>query len=151
MARESWDDYFLGLAARAATRSTCVRRQVGAVIAQSNRVRSTGYNGSPSGYGHCSDGACPAGLSQDPTGENSRSEECIAIHAEANALLHCETLHREGATIYCTDFPCLSCAKLISNSGVMRVVYAGGLYAGWEQVRDFMKSCRVLVIGRTHD
>jgi len=143
--RESWDFYFLSMAKQAASRSTCVRRQVGAVIAQSNRVRATGYNGAPSGYGHCSDGACPR-ANIDGVEQGSSYDNCIAIHAEANALLHCETLHREGAVIYCTDFPCFSCAKLISNSGIGRVVYdENGLYEGWEEVRDFMRDCGVRV------
>lgn len=157
--RESWDSYFLNMAAQAASRSTCVRRKVGAVIAQNNRVRSTGYNGGPSGYGHCSDGACPRGRQQaspdyvagesgfvlSREGLTPEYEDCIAIHAEANALLQCEMLHREGATIYCTDFPCFSCAKLVSNSGIARLVYAGGTYEGWRTVMDFLRDCHVLV------
>jgi dCMP deaminase len=150
--RDSWDTYFLEMAAHAASRSTCVRRKVGAVVAQDNRVRSTGYNGGPSGYGHCSEGACPRGRSDAPSLADSvdlarEYGDCIAIHAEANALLHCETLHRRGATLYCTDFPCFQCAKLISNSGISRVVYAGGFYEGADAVVNFMRDCRVLVVG----
>lgn len=151
--RDSWDNYYLKMASQVATRSTCVRRQVGAVITQGNRVRSTGYNGGPSGYAHCSDGACPRGLSGAPSlvddiRVSQNYGDCIAIHAEANALLECETLHRQGSVIYCTDFPCFTCAKLISNSGIAKVVYGGATYEGWEKVLDFMRDCRVLVVAR---
>jgi dCMP deaminase len=141
--RQSWDEYFLSLAAQAASRSNCSRRAVGAVIAQGRRIRSTGYNGPPSGYGHCDAGACPRALT-----ESARSfgyDNCVAIHAEANALLFADHEDRDGATLYTTAAPCFSCAKLIANSGIAEVVASGGRYEGWDETRRFLQDCRVRV------
>jgi dCMP deaminase len=141
--RQSWDEYFLGLAAAAATRSNCSRRQVGAVIVRDRHIRSTGYNGPPSGYGHCDDGACPRAGTDAPRGFDY--DTCVAIHAEANALLFAAPADRAGATLYTTGAPCFSCAKLIANSGISEVVAAGGRYEGWDAVRRFLQDCKVRV------
>lgn len=155
-ARQSWDEYFLTLATAAATRSNCVRRRVGAVIVGGRRIHSTGYNGPPSGYGHCDEGACPrAGSTTDMCGPPSASDHglplddaydnCIAIHAEANALLFADPDERDGATLYSTAAPCFSCAKLIANSGIAEVVASGGRYEGWDDTRRFLIECGVRV------
>lgn len=141
--RQSWDRYFLDLAAAASTRATCSRRKHGAVVVNDRRIVSTGYNGAPSGYPHCMDGACPRAMSDAPQGHNY--EECIAIHAEANALLFASPPERQGATIYTTGAPCFGCAKLISNSGISEVVSSGGRYDGWDDVRDFLRRCGIRV------
>jgi dCMP deaminase len=141
--RRSWDDYFLELARTASTRATCARRHHGAVIVQQRRIVSTGYNGGPSGFPHCDEGACPRAASDAPQGHDY--EGCIAIHAEANALLFSSPLERAGASLYCTGAPCFGCAKLIANSGLGEVVAAGGRYAGWDEVRDFLRDCGVRV------
>ncbi len=141
--RQSWDEYFLSLAGQAASRSNCSRRRVGAVIVQDRRIRSTGYNGPPSGYGHCDAGACPRAVTETP--RSFGYDNCVAIHAEANALLFADHEDRERATLYTTHAPCFSCAKLIANSGVTEVVAAGGRYEGWEQTRRFLQDCRVRV------
>lgn len=141
--RQTWDEYFLSLAAQTATRATCSRRKVGAVVVHDRRIVSTGYNGGPSGMPHCDEGGCPRAATDPPMG--SGYDSCIAIHAEANALLFCGPRERAGATIYCTDLPCFGCAKLIANSGVAEVVAAGGLYDDWQQVRDFLRSAGVRV------
>jgi len=143
--RQSWDEYFLGLAAAAATRSNCTRRRVGAVIVAERHIRSTGYNGPPSGYGHCDLGACPRGSSTMPVGEPSGYDNCVALHAEANALLFSSPADRAGATLYCTAAPCFACAKLIANSGVAEVVASGGRYETWEATRRFLLDCGVRV------
>ena len=145
MARQSWDEYFLGLAQAAATRSNCVRRQVGAVVVAGRHIRATGYNGPPSGYGHCDAGACPRGTSTERVGEPAGYENCVAIHAEANALLFSSPEERDGATLYTTSAPCFSCAKLVANAGVAEVVAAGARYEGWEGVRRFLLDCGVRV------
>lgn len=139
--RRSWDDYYLDLARATSTRATCSRYQHGAVIVTGRRIVATGYNGGPAGYPHCLDGACPRATS-DPGPDEPR---CIAIHAEANALLFCSPEQREGASLYTTGAPCFGCAKLIANSGVDEVVAAGGRYDGWDQVRDFLRTCGVRV------
>jgi dCMP deaminase len=141
--RASWDEYFLDLARAASTRATCSRRKHGAVIVKGRRIVSTGYNGGPSGYPHCVDGACPRAASPAPQGHDY--DTCIAIHAEANALLFCGPDERDHATLYCTGAPCFGCAKLIANSGVAEVVAAGGRYEGWGDVRDFLLAADVRV------
>jgi dCMP deaminase len=141
--RVSWDDYFLELARAAASRATCIRRKHGSVIVKGRRIVSTGYNGGPSGYPHCDEGACPRAASDAPQGHDY--ERCIAIHAEANALLFCSPEERDGASLYCTGAPCFGCAKLIANSGVGEVVASGGRYEGWDEVRDFLRRSGVRV------
>jgi dCMP deaminase len=141
--RQSWDEYFLDLARTTSTRATCSRRKHGAVVVQDRRIVSTGYNGGPSGMAHCIDGGCPRAWSDAPQGH--AYESCIAIHAEANALLFSGPDERAGATLYCTGAPCFGCAKLIANSGVDEVVAAGGRYDGWDDVRDFLLEAGVRV------
>lgn len=112
--RPSWDEYFMGLAHRVATRATCPRAAVGAVIVKDNRILGTGYNGSPSGTAHCIDEGCIM----------SRNHCIRTIHAEVNAIL--DALQRgsvRGATLYCTHYPCANCAKLIKQVGIIKVVY----------------------------
>jgi dCMP deaminase len=141
--RQSWDEYFLGLAAAAATRSNCSRRRVGAVLVDGRHIRSTGYNGPPSGYGHCDDGACPRASTD--AAMCSPYDNCVAIHAEANALLFSDPRDRDGATLYTTAAPCFGCAKLIANSGVGEVVASGGRYEGWDATRAFLQDCGLRV------
>jgi dCMP deaminase len=143
--RQNWDEYFLTIAAAAATRSNCTRRGVGAVVVVDRHIRSTGYNGPPSGYGHCDDGSCPRGGSTMPAGEDPDYANCVAIHAEANALLFAGPDERAGATLYTTQAPCFSCAKLIANSGIAQVVAGGGRYQGWEETRRFLQDCGLRV------
>lgn len=124
----SWDYVWIATAATIARRSGCVRTQVGAVIVDpTNRLIASGYNGPPAtlasarvlGEDAICEYDCPRAMADAPV---SSYDECIAIHAEANALLFCDRRDREGGTIYVTRVPCLSCAKLIANSGLERVV-----------------------------
>jgi dCMP deaminase len=138
-----WDHYFLNIARETARRSNCVRRQHGAVIVRKRRIRSTGYNGPPSGHPHCDAGACPRAGSESVSGWGH--DDCVAIHAEANAILYSSPEEREGATIYITGVPCFGCAKLIANSGISEVVAEGAVYEGWERVRAFLLDCHVRV------
>jgi dCMP deaminase len=106
--------------------STCVRRQYASfVISENGRVVGFGYNGSPPGQEHCNDGACPRAFSTVPHGSpyDSGAGRCIAVHAEANALLFSDATARQGATLYVNGPPCPDCAKLIAGSGVKRVVH----------------------------
>ncbi|MEN9215402.1 MAG: dCMP deaminase family protein [Gloeomargarita sp. DG02_4_bins_56] len=121
--RPSWDEYFLMLAKLAATRSTCLAVPVGAVIVKQRQVLATGYNGPPSGSPHCTaQGFCYPGL---PSCDASRTLPSRAIHAEANAIAQAARhgIATEGATIYVTLAPCLSCLKLIISAGIREVVY----------------------------
>jgi dCMP deaminase len=122
-ARPSWDEYFLMLAKLAATRSTCLALPVGAVIVKQRQVLATGYNGPPSGSPHCTaQGFCYPGL---PRCDASSTLPSRAIHAEANAIAQAARhgISTEGATLYVTLAPCLSCLKLIISAGIREVVY----------------------------
>lgn len=121
--RPSWDEYFLILAKLAAIRSTCLARQVGAVIVKNKQVLATGYNGPPSGSVHCIDqGFCYPELSNC---DASKTLPSRAIHAEANAIAQAAKhgISTAGASIYVTLEPCLSCLKLIISAGISEVYY----------------------------
>jgi len=122
--RPSWDAYFMQIAHLVATRATCPRRSVGAVIVRDKRILATGYNGSPRGLAHCP----PGGPEHDwPTG-CMRAGHCIrALHAEQNAMLQAAQMGIacEGSTIYVTCQPCNMCAKMLINAGIVRVIYEG--------------------------
>lgn len=122
--RPGWDDYFLAVANVVARRADCTRRRIGCVLVDADhRVIATGYNGAPSGEPGCLSGACPRGqLSYDEIPKDSNYDNCISIHAEANALLYARASVK-GATAYITDKPCPSCAKLLRGAGIERIVY----------------------------
>lgn len=120
--RPSWDEYFMGIAELAATRSTCLRRQVGAVIVKDKKIQATGYNGAPSGLKHCLDIGCLRDQLKIPSGE--RHELCRATHAEQNAIVQAALfgVSIKDATMYSTTHPCILCSKLIINAGITRIV-----------------------------
>ncbi|MCQ2565364.1 MAG: cytidine/deoxycytidylate deaminase family protein [Clostridia bacterium] len=122
MSRPTWDEYFMEMAELARTRTTCLRRGVGAVIVKDNRVLATGYNGSPKGVSHCSETGCLRDKMKVPSGQ--RHELCRGLHAEQNAIIQaaCMGASIEGATLYCTTQPCIICTKMIINAGIKRVV-----------------------------
>ena len=120
--RPSWDDYFMQVAGVVATRSTCLRRRVGAVLVLGKRILATGYNGAPAGVPHCSDAGCLREQLGVPSGE--RHELCRGLHGEQNAMLQAARygIRIEGATLYTTYGPCSMCAKMAINSGIVRIV-----------------------------
>ena len=125
--RVSWDEYFMEIAEIVKTRSTCIRRQIGAVIVKDNRIITTGYNGAPSGCRHCTEiGSCYRQEHNIPSGE--RHELCRALHAEQNAIIQAAAMGHgiEGGTIYITHQPCAICAKMIINAGIQRIVIREG-------------------------
>ena len=127
MNRPSWDEYFMQMAELTAKRSTCLRRQVGAIIVKDKHIVATGYNGAPKGLPHCDElGGCYREKLGIPSGE--RHELCRALHAEQNAIIQAATLGQsiEGATIYVTHQPCIICAKMIINAGISRIVVRSG-------------------------
>jgi dCMP deaminase len=121
--RPSWDAYFLEITRAVARRSTCLRRQVGAIVVRDKRLLTTGYNGAPAGLAHCSETGCLRAELGIPAGE--RHELCRGLHAEQNALLQAALygIALQGATLYCTTAPCLICAKMLINAGLRRVVF----------------------------
>lgn len=125
-ARPEWTTYFLGIADAVAARGDCIRSRVGAVLVGSDfRIRSTGYNGSYPGGPSCSAGECERCNSDVPSG--SGYEDCVEVHAEANALLYASWPDCQGSTLYVTRKPCKDCTKLIRSSGVVKVVWADSL------------------------
>ena len=120
--RIDWDEYWMNIAKDVAKRSTCLRRQIGAVIVKDNVIISTGYNGAPRGFPHCLDVGCRRDKLNIKSGE--RHEECIGVHAEQNALIQAGR-EAAGATLYVNSYPCKICAKLIINAGIRRVVMSG--------------------------
>lgn len=124
--RPSWHEYFMSIALLAATRSTCLRRQVGAVIVRNKKVLATGYNGAPSGLTHCLDTGCMREQMGIPSGQ--RHELCRAIHAEQNAIIQAATsgVSIKDGILYSTTFPCILCAKMIVNAGIREIYITDG-------------------------
>ncbi|HZJ84796.1 MAG TPA: cytidine/deoxycytidylate deaminase family protein [Syntrophomonadaceae bacterium] len=123
--RPDWEEYFLQLAGLVASRSTCLRRQVGAVLVRDDRIISTGYNGAPRGLRHCLEIGCLREKEGIPSGQ--RYELCRGVHAEQNAIINAAFygVATEGSVLYCTNQPCLICARMIINAGIIKVVHQG--------------------------
>ncbi len=148
--RPSWDKVWMDVADTIARRSRCSRAQIGAVVVSANqRVASTGYNGPAATLdveGDCIEW-CPRAQGLVPL--DNMYDTCPSIHAEANALLYVDRSRIEGGTIYITDVACLQCAKLVSNSGVARVVMRVGSKAAHrkpEATIEYLKKCNVDVM-----
>ncbi len=141
--RPDWDEYFLGIADLISERSTCLRRQVGALIVKNKRILTTGYNGTPSGITHCEVTGCLRDKLKVPSGE--RHELCRGLHAEQNAIiqaaLHGVDIH--GAVLYCTNQPCSICAKMLINAGIKEIVMQAG-YPD-EMAKEFFEEAGVEV------
>ena len=121
--RPTWDEYFMSIAELTAKRSTCLRRNVGAVIVRDRHIIATGYNGAPRGIDHCAQrGGCLREEMGIPSGE--RHELCRALHAEQNAIIQAAAFGHsiEDATIYITHAPCGICAKMIINAGIRKII-----------------------------
>ena len=121
--RPTWDEYFMEITRVVSTRSTCLRRQVGAIIVKEKRMLTSGYNGAPQGLAHCLEVGCLREQLGIASGE--RHELCRGLHAEQNAIVQA-ALHGvgiAGSTIYCTHQPCSACTKMIINAGIRRIVY----------------------------
>ena len=126
---DKWDLRFMEMADLVSTWASCWKpdRHIGAVIVKNKRVMTTGYNGAPSGVKPCRDrNECRRYKMGIPSGQ--RQELCYAVHAEQNAIIQAARLgiSIDGATLYCTHQPCVTCAKMIVNAGIVRVVYREG-------------------------
>jgi dCMP deaminase len=136
--RADWDDYFMGIARQVATRSTCDRKHVGAVVVRDRMILATGYNGSLRGLEHC-----------DDTGHLMEDGHCVrTVHAEANAIVQAARngMRTEGSGIYVTVSPCFSCFKLIANCGISRIVF-GEFYRD-ERIFTFSEQLRIELLHR---
>jgi dCMP deaminase len=123
--RPTWDEYFLEMAHVIASRATCLRRRVGAVVVRDRRILATGYNGAPAGLPHCAEVGCRRAELGIASGQ--RQELCRGLHAEQNAIIQ-GALHGvslRDSTLYCTTQPCVICAKMLINAGLGRIVYEG--------------------------
>lgn len=130
--RPEWTEYFLDIAAAVGHRSTCLRRQYGAIIVKDKIIISTGYNGAPRGEANCIDtGICERERLHVPKGQNY--ELCVAVHAEQNAIINADPVKMQGATIYIVGFnsdgtlasgkPCLLCRRMLRNAMIKEAVY----------------------------
>lgn len=124
-ARPSWEEYFMEIARVVSTRSTCLRRHVGAVLVKNRQILATGYNGVPRGLRHCDERGCLRDALGVPSGE--RHELCRGLHAEQNAIIQAayHGVSIQGSELYCTHQPCAVCAKMLVNADVVAVYYAG--------------------------
>jgi len=130
MTRPTWEEYFMDITCLVGKRSTCLRRQVGAILVMDKRILATGYNGAPSGLAHCLEVGCLRERDQIPSGE--RHELCRGLHAEQNAIIQAafHGIRIQGATLYCTNLPCVICTKMIINAGIREIIYGGGYADG---------------------
>lgn len=122
-ARPSWHEYFMGIADLVATRATCIRRKVGAVLVKEKRILCSGYNGAPTGIAHCRFTGCIREQREVPSGQ--KHELCRGVHAEQNAIIQaaCHGISVKGAALYCTNQPCSICAKMLINAGIVTVYF----------------------------
>jgi dCMP deaminase len=131
--RAPWDEYFMRIALEVATRSTCDRKHVGAVIVRDKTILSTGYNGSIRGLPHC-----------DEIGHMMENDHCVAtVHAEANAIIQAAKngVAIDKADIYISASPCWNCFKLIANSGLRRIFYHE--FYRDKRIMEYAKACEI--------
>ena len=123
--RPSYDEYFMEMAHVVSSRSTCLRRKVGAILVKDKHILSTGYNGAPKGLKHCSEVGCLREKLGIPSGE--RHEICRGLHAEQNAIIQAAVfgISIKDSVLYCTNTPCVVCAKMLINAGVKEIVFSG--------------------------
>ncbi len=141
--RPSWDEYFIEITKKVATRSTCMRRHVGAIIVKDKRILTTGYNGAPRDLPHCDETGCLREKLGIPSGQ--RQEICRGLHAEQNAIIQAAQhgVSVAGSTVYCTHQPCITCTKMLINAGIERVVFINA-YPD-ELGREFLDQAGVVV------
>lgn len=124
--RPDWTEYFMDITRLVARRSTCIRRQVGAIVVKDKRVLATGYNGVPTGLAHCEDVGCIREQNNIPSGQ--RHELCRGLHAEQNTIIQAayHGISINGAILFCTTLPCSICLKMLINAGIKEIIYEQG-------------------------
>ena len=142
--RPDWDHYFMAIADVVASRSSCVKRRVAAVIVKDRRIIATGYNGTPRGTANCNEGGCKRCLDLVPSGTNLH--ECFCSHAEENAIVQAayHGVSLKGATLYTTFSPCITCTKMIINAGISEVVFRS-LYSLSTTAVELLSEAKVVV------
>jgi dCMP deaminase len=142
--RPPWSVYFMDIADLVSRRSTCRRRLVGAVAVKDKRILATGYNGAPSGIPHCLEVGCLREQEGIPSGE--RHELCRGIHAEQNVIIQAafHGVSIQGATLYCTNLPCIICSKMLINAGIREIYYREG-YAD-PLSEELMEAAQVVLV-----
>ena len=142
--RPSWTEYFMRITEDVAQRAICVKRKVGAIIVKDNHILSTGYNGAPKGFKHCTEETCIRKQMSVPSGQ--RHELCRGLHAEQNAIIQAavQGVKIEGGTMYCTYQPCVICVKMMINAGIKKLVYSGG-YPD-ELAAEMLKESKIEVV-----
>ncbi len=136
--RPSWDEYFVGITEAVAGRATCDRGRSGCVIVKDKQILVTGYVGAPKGMPHCDEVGHQMKTMRHEDG--SETKHCVrTAHAEQNAIVQAAKrgVSIDGSTIYCKMTPCSTCAKMIINSGVVRVVCEKRYHAGGESEEMF--------------
>ena len=128
MQKPSWDEYFMSVAHAVKARASCVRRQVGAVIVRNKQIISTGYNGTPRGVKNCNENGCErCNAPPEMIPRGTGLDHCSCCHGEENAIVQAALhgMRTEGATLFTTNSPCTTCAKMAINAGVSRIVFGG--------------------------
>ena len=142
--RISKDAYFMKIAEVVSERSTCVKRRVGAVLIKDFHIISTGYNGAPAGFTHCTPESCV----RKNLKSGEKPELCRGVHAEINCIIQAAihgTSIKGNTTLYSTTFPCMSCLKLIINAGIKKLVYKEGYNMENEVKRDLLKESNLII------
>ena len=143
--RISKDEYFMKIAEVVSQRSTCIKRKVGAVLVKDAFIISTGYNGTPSGFKHCTSETCV----RQELKSGERPELCRGVHAEINCIIQAAihgTSIMGNTTLYSTTFPCMSCLKLLINSGIKRLVYRDGYNMENKVKEELLKESNLIVV-----
>ena len=142
--RISKDQYFMKIAEVVKLRSTCIRRNVGAVLVKDSHILSTGYNGAPSGFKHCTPETCL----RKNLKPGEKPELCRGVHAEINCIIQAAihgTSIMGNTTLYTTTFPCMSCLKLLINAGINRIVYMEPYNMENKVKRDMIKESKLTI------
>jgi len=142
--RPSWTEYFMQITRDVSERAICVKRKVGAIIVKDNHILSTGYNGAPKGFSHCTENTCIRKQMEVPSGQ--RHELCRGLHAEQNAIIQAAVhgVKIDGGTMYCNFQPCVICVKMMINAGIKKLVYSGG-YPD-ELAAEMLKESKIEVV-----
>ncbi len=142
--RISKDEYFIQIAELVSKRSTCIKRNVGSVLVKDSHIVSTGYNGAPSGFKHCTTETCV----RQNLKSGEKPELCRGVHSEINCIIQAAihgTSIKGNTTLYTTHFPCMSCLKLIINAGIKRLVYKEGYNMENKVKQDLLNESKLIV------